>query len=353
MQNLGLPFLTEFNRRFEPPANHHSKASSSKEEKWLQAYHARTEYFEIHGPLVIHPTHHAAVAQLYSMKTMIVCTRISSSFMQSPEDKQAPDTRESDAADCPRSPPATKPSFNPNAAPFVPSQATVGSTRSQTPPVMSDHPWMDTFWHGTSTEDLGEQRFAAERMIITGTWSFGNICALAQMLCWECIHPATYALFARAVYDALKTHYGEWESSCFRFHLRKCALESFRITWSTVHPQAISVYNPPTPEYLQYAYPSVSSSSPSFLHVEHVYVLQNMVLCAKETLWHGPDSDKLMKGFIANFAQRTSSLPDHASFGPPASIAFIIREAGISRKISEWYSRRPACPIVDNESIWS
>jgi hypothetical protein len=59
--------------------------------------------------------------------------------------------------------------------------------------------------------------------------------------------------------------------------------------------------------------------------VEHVYVLQNMVISAKETLWHGPDSQKLTKHFIATFAQRTSSLPDHASFGPPVSIATIVK----------------------------
>ncbi|KAF9221543.1 hypothetical protein BS17DRAFT_252325 [Gyrodon lividus] len=194
------------------------------------------------------------------------------------------------------------------------------------------------------------------------------------MFCWECAHPTTYGTFAHAVYDALKTHDGEWESSCFRFHLRKCALESFRIAWSTVNPRAISKYNPPTPEYLEYAchlsafvaeifavgliprspmIQCLGTLLKEMCSIEHVYVLQTMVISAKETLWQGPNSQKLTKEFITNFAQRMSSLPDHASFGRPASIAIIVREADIARKINEWHKRRPTCPIIVEESIWS
>jgi len=220
-----------------------------------------------------------------------------------------------------------------------------------------------------------EQEVAAKAMILATKWSFDNICVLVQMFCWECARPTGYGPFARAVYEALKTHYGEWESSCFRFHLRKCALESFRIAWSSINPRAISRYRPPTPEYLQHAYHISTFVAELFAvelipwtvmiqclgivlnemcSVEHVYVLQNMVISAKETLWHGPDSQKLTKHFIATFAQRTSSLPDHASFGPPVSIATIVKEANIARKIHAWHSTRPAtCPIVVQKSIWS
>ncbi|KAF8843274.1 hypothetical protein BDN67DRAFT_1001080 [Paxillus ammoniavirescens] len=392
MRSSDLSPLAEFNHSFEPLANQHPNTSSSKEE-WSRAYRTHTIYASTRGP-----AHNSSDSPCSSSATLLDedHDRLSADLfklMQSPEDGRALDTG-TDPANYTHWPPSsdaskilpkqhlhaptpTKPSFNPRAAPFIPSpsKATLGSMQMQTSPIPARPCWMDSFCHGTSIGDLVEQEVAAKAMILATNWSFDNICALAQMFCWDCARPTTYGPFARAVYEAFKTHYGEWESSCFRFHLRKYALESFSIAWSSINPQAIPLYHSPTPEYLQHACnistfvaelfaleliprTSMLECLDTILNemcsIQHVCALQNMVISAKETLWHGPDSQRFTRQFVAIFAQRTSSLPDNASFGPPASIAVIVKEANIARKIHEWHSRRPATyPIVVQESIWS
>jgi hypothetical protein len=252
MRSSDLSPSTEFDHSFEPLANHHPKTSSSKEEELLRAYHTHTKYIRTRGA-----ARHSSDSPCSSSATLLDedHDRLSADLfklIQSPEDGRALDTG-ADPANCTDWPPSsdasrilpkqhlhaptpTKPSLNPKAAPFIPSlsQATLGSMQMQTSPVPARSCWMDSFCQGTSTGDLVEQEVAAKAMILATKWSFDNICVLVQMFCWECARPTGYGPFARAVYEALKTHYGEWESSCFRFHLRKCALESFRIVWSSV-----------------------------------------------------------------------------------------------------------------------
>ncbi|KIJ62660.1 hypothetical protein HYDPIDRAFT_114321 [Hydnomerulius pinastri MD-312] len=371
MLNTDFSLLTEFNHFPGYPADRQSFDFTGQEEKWLGVYNARVEYFKAHEP-----SRHSTDSPCSSSATLLNedndrMRADVSKLIRSPQEERGPDTHI-------HAPVPTKPSFNPNAAPFVPSLATLnaarGQTPSQMPPVPVNPNWIDSYRQGTSIENSEDQNAAAQRMIMATKWSFGNICALAQMFCWECARPSTCGSFARAVYDALNTHYGEWESSCFRFHLHKCAIESFRITWSTVHPQAISAKNPPTPEYLQYACNLSAFVAELFAaglipetpitrclgtllremcSIEHVFVLQDMVLRAKGALWQGLDSHELVKEFITSFTQRTSSIPDHASLGPPGSIADMVKEADIARKIFEWHSRRPAYPTVVKDSIWS
>ncbi|KIK99835.1 hypothetical protein PAXRUDRAFT_8602 [Paxillus rubicundulus Ve08.2h10] len=363
MRSSDSSLCTEFNHSFEPLADHHPKTSSSKEE-WSRAYHTHTEYFGTRGSV-----RHLSDSPCSSSATLLNEDRddLSSDafkLIQSPEDSQASDAG-ANPANCTPWPPSSevsevlpkqhlhaltpaKSSFNPKAAPFIPSPKTIlgfMQMSMQTSPVPARPFWVDWFWHGSPTDDLGEQEATAKGMMLITTWSFDNIRALAQMFCWECARPTTSGPFARAVYEALKTHCGEWESSCFRFYLRKYAIESFRIAWSFVNSQAISQYNPPTPEHLQYTYhistfvvelfaaelilrtPMIQCLGTilnEMCSIEHVYALQKMVISAKEMLWQGPDSQKFTEQFVANFAQRTSSLPDRASFGPPASIAVIV-----------------------------
>ncbi|KAL4069966.1 hypothetical protein V8B97DRAFT_569552 [Scleroderma yunnanense] len=195
-------------------------------------------------------------------------------------------------------------------------------------------------------------------------------CCMRNKFSWQCATPNTYGPFARIVYDGFNDTYGSWESSCFRFHLQKSALEAFDYGWSTLACQNIS----PKAEEVDYA--SRVSCFVAELHAvgllrrahihrclgrvlndmhlpEHIHVLWEMVVCGKGTPWQGPGSEQLVADFVHFFNQRTQSILSIASSGHPQLVSAGGQANSIPRMIREWHSQPPMGPVTMEQSIWA
>ncbi|KAL4080780.1 hypothetical protein J3A83DRAFT_66001 [Scleroderma citrinum] len=270
--------------------------------------------------------------------------------------------------------PSFKSSFNPHATPFVPIPGSLSVSRTYPTvlsPIVQDKPtWLLSFLEGTTTRLPADQVLHAKCMLDSTKWTFSNICALAQKFSWQCATPNTYGPFARIVYDGFNDTYGSWESSCFRFHLQKSALEAFDYGWSTLACQNIS----PKAEEVDYA--SRVSCFVAELHAvgllrrahihrclgrvlndmhlpEHIHVLWEMVVCGKGTPWQGPGSEQLVADFVHFFNQRTQSILSIASSGHPQLVSAGGQANSIPRMIREWHSQPPMGPVTMEQSIWA
>lgn len=153
----------------------------------------------------------------------------------SPENARSSNDPDSSSAD--RKSPSPKSTFNPHAVPFVPNQSSLPGWQVQPnarAPVAQDTPaWLSSFWQG-ATSTLPAEQVSYAKHVAEKARSCLDISALARSFSSQCMIPHNYASFARAVYDTFNDAYGTWESSRFRFHLQKLALESFDYAWSIV-----------------------------------------------------------------------------------------------------------------------
>lgn len=290
----------------------------------------------------------------------------------SPENAQQ-SSNDPDSPSAHRKSPSPKSTFNPHAAPFVPTKSSLPGCPVQSnarAPVAQDSgpAWLNSFWQG-ATSTLPAEQVSYAKQVAEKARSCLDILDLARSFSSQCMIPHTYASFARAVYDTLNDTYGTWESSRFRFHLQKLALESFHHAWSTVVYQN----NPPTPEVdylpriscfvaelhavglfprsqMHRCFGRVLNEMPS---PEHVHVLWEMVLRAKETPWQGPGSEQLVTDFLHFFNERTQLILTTANFGGDGLVSTAAQASSIPHVIREWHSQPSRRPLVIEKSLWA
>lgn len=279
-----------------------------------------------------------------------------------------PNQQSNDSATTDIDRPTSQPTFNPSAAPFIPSQAILYTTATHPPPalVLQDKPsWLSSFWEGTTTGVYAEQRLHATRMVQARKWAFVDICSLAHRFSWQCATPETYGPFARAVYDALNDSCGTWDSSCFGFYLQKAAVDSLEYAWSNIDPTKadeddytfrISCFL--TELYAVGLLPKarVHECFEKILHnmcsLEHIHVLLEMIVRGKESLWQGPESSQLVTGFTHLFTKRTDTILRAANTGPPTTVAS--KEANdIIQMIRGWHSQPSTVVSTAPKSLWA
>ncbi|KAI6042666.1 hypothetical protein EDC04DRAFT_910583 [Pisolithus marmoratus] len=266
-------------------------------------------------------------------------------------------------------PPTSQLTFNPSAAPFVPSQMTLYTTATHPPPalILQDKPsWLSSFWEGTTTGVYAEQRLHATRMVQARKWTFVDICSLAHRFSWQCATPDTYGPFARAVYDTLNDSCGTWDSSCFGFYLQKAAVDSFEHAWANLDPTKTDEddYTFRISCFLAELY-AVGLFPKARVHecfekilqnmcsLEHIHVLWEMVVRGRESLWQGPKSSQLVTDFTHLFAKRTETILRAANIGPPTMIA--TKEANdVVQMIRDWHNQPSTADICMTQlSIWA
>lgn len=264
--------------------------------------------------------------------------------------------------------PTSQPTFNPSAAPFIPSQTILYTTATHPPPalVLQDKPsWLSSFWEGTTTGVYAEQRLHATRMVQARKWAFVDICSLAHRFSWQCATPETYGSFARAVYDALNDSCSTWDSSCFGFYLQKAAIDSFEYAWSNVDPTKADEddYTFRISCFLAELYAvglvpkaRVHECFEKILHnmcsLEHIHVLWEMIVRGKESLWQGPQSSQLVTGFTHLFTKRTDTILRAANTGPPRMVAS--KEANDTvQMIRDWHGQPSTVVSTTPKSMWA
>jgi hypothetical protein len=156
---------------------------------------------------------------------------------------KAKETASDTRSGCIFAPQPRKSEFNPNAAPFVPSPATILLLESSSPtPTLVEvkQTWQELLSLGSLTTEPSRRHHFARALAVSNRWTFSALCELAQHFCLisaEYEHtascPGPMAHFAQDVRDAVTSADTEWEPTCFIFQLKKYSLEHFKSYWSS------------------------------------------------------------------------------------------------------------------------